>query len=251
MPTTSRGIRYPSSGDPADIPLDLSELASDADGLIGTTVATANGDIITYSTSEDKLPIGTAGQALTADSTTSTGLKWSTVSGTPANGRELISRITTTGGATSITFSSIPSTYTDLVVVLNALWGTTANTQTENLLFQCNSTNPSFVYVVVQGVTASTAVSSTGLPICANGAKATLRAGLYMFKILNYAGTSYHKPIDVMAGVGHTSARRFLFGGGVYASSTGVSSITIQHTTSVAYQNGSVASLYGIKRLGA
>jgi hypothetical protein len=34
MPTTTRGIRYPAASDPANVPLDLQELATDVDGLI-------------------------------------------------------------------------------------------------------------------------------------------------------------------------------------------------------------------------
>lgn len=43
---------------------------------------TTKGDVYTYSTTDTRLPVGADGQTLTADSSTATGLKWATPSGT-------------------------------------------------------------------------------------------------------------------------------------------------------------------------
>lgn len=53
-----------------------------ATGASATTVVTTKGDLLTYDTTAARLGVGTNGQVLTADSTASTGLTWSSP-GTP------------------------------------------------------------------------------------------------------------------------------------------------------------------------
>jgi hypothetical protein len=62
------------------------------------------------------LPVGTNDQVLTADSSTSTGLKWATAA---AGGMTLIS--TTNLSGTSVTLTSIPSTYKNLFIVVRSM----------------------------------------------------------------------------------------------------------------------------------
>jgi hypothetical protein len=51
-----------------------------ASNIGGSSPLTTKGDLFTYDTADARLPIGTDGQALLADSAESTGLKWGTIS---------------------------------------------------------------------------------------------------------------------------------------------------------------------------
>ena len=67
------------------------------DTLFAQSPLTTKGDIVAYSTLNDRLAVGTNGQVLTADSTAATGIKWAT----PASSGITIGTTTITGGATT------------------------------------------------------------------------------------------------------------------------------------------------------
>lgn len=78
------------------------------------------GQIITHTgTSLATLAVGTDGQILTAQSSASSGLVWANVSTGDTQYIELIAAATLTTGAHAITFSNIPNTYDDLILILN------------------------------------------------------------------------------------------------------------------------------------
>ena len=89
----------------------------------------AKGDLVVGSATNDAavLGVGTNDQVLTADSSTTTGLKWATAS---SGGMTLLST-TTLSGASSITISSISQSYNELHIYI---YGVTNNT-TYGVLF--------------------------------------------------------------------------------------------------------------------
>jgi hypothetical protein len=60
-----------------------------ADATIQQGIVTTKGDVLTYSSVPARLPVGSDGQVLTADSAQTTGLKWSTNSATDADAQLL------------------------------------------------------------------------------------------------------------------------------------------------------------------
>ena len=88
-----------------------------------TSPLTTKGDIWVYGTGDTRLPVGTDGHTLVADSVETTGLKWAA----PASGGGMTlinSGGTALSGATT-TISSIPTTYNDLIIYIVDYYGST------------------------------------------------------------------------------------------------------------------------------
>jgi hypothetical protein len=96
----------------------------------GSSPLTTKGDLYGYSTTNARVPIGTNGQVLTADSTAALGLKW----GTPASGSLTLITTQALSGVTSQSVNScFSATYANYLLVFNAYCATSANTPTLKL----------------------------------------------------------------------------------------------------------------------
>jgi hypothetical protein len=96
---------------------------------------TTKGDLYGFSTVPARVPVGTNGQVLTADSTNANGVAWATSS---AGGMTLISTVNASA-ASSVSFTSIPTTYKHLLLLweecfqdsfLNYFWNIRFNADT-------------------------------------------------------------------------------------------------------------------------
>ena len=87
------------------------------DGGIQPTVVDAKGDLLVgvAADSISRLAVGSNDQVLTADSSTSTGLKWAT----PASGSLTQIQSITASNQANVEFTSIPQTYQNLYIVIN------------------------------------------------------------------------------------------------------------------------------------
>lgn len=107
----------------------------------GTMPLTTKGDIFGYDTAAARIPVGSNGQVLTADSTISTGVKWAT----PASGGgyTLISSTTATGTSGTVSFTSIPSTYKHLFLTVGNYY---SSTQSAGCYLRVNSVSTGSIY---------------------------------------------------------------------------------------------------------
>lgn len=93
-----------------------------------TPPLTTKGDLFGFDTTNARIPIGTNGQVLTADSAQSLGLKWAT----PSTGAyTLISTTTLSGSSTSISFTS--TGYTQIVAYIYGFYSSSASELTFTL----------------------------------------------------------------------------------------------------------------------
>ena len=170
-----------------------------------------------------------------------------------ANTYTLISSVTVgSGGASSIDFTSIPATYTDLKVVISGR--TTRATVQDSIQVQFNSdTGANYAYRRLYGTgSAAASDSSTGdsSATCGyiDGNNATASTfGSCEFYIPNYAGSNY-KSIS-SDGVSETngSAANSALTATIWNSTSAITSIGIKGGTGANFQQYSTAYLYGIK----
>lgn len=167
-------------------------------GIQETTVD-AKGDILAATAADAvaRLAVGANDTVLTADSSTGTGLKWATVS---SGGMTLISE-TVLSAVTSVTLSSIPQTYKQILFVWHGVRHSTTGSQ-----FSLRLNNASTSIYSVNGLTGRNSVEvhgsvqdqllgqKTGFNIFGFGKSAsdgTLRADVKgMLLVDNYTSTS-------------------------------------------------------------
>jgi hypothetical protein len=154
---------------------------------------------------------------------------------------EPISTQTLTSAAASITFSSIPSTYTDLVCVLI---GTNSGGANNDMLVQFNSdtaTNYSSTYVYGNGTSTGSGryTSATFIEISQQG---STNPGTSIFNVQNYANTTTYKSLISRGSDKDSKAWASV---GLWRSTSAINAIKI-YAYSGNLSIGTTATLYGI-----
>jgi hypothetical protein len=168
-----------------------------------------------------------------------------------ANTFELIESVTVgSGGAVSISFSSIPATYTDLCVKYS-LRGQEAAVYTDvTLTFTGATFSSSKVLYAINGSTVGSYSPGSGLiaeSVSANSTASTFSNGeLY---IPNYTNSSNKSVSADAVGENNASAAIAILGAGLYTSSSAITGITLTYGTGSQgnFVEHSTAYLYGVK----
>ena len=153
------------------------------------------------------------------------------------------------GGAASITFSSIPSTYTDLVIKLS---GRASNSAAANSLrVQVNSITSGYSARGLRGDGSSaTSFTDSGATffvgvINANTGTASTFSNIEIY-IPNYAGST-NKSISIdSARENNTTAADAYLIAGLLSNTAAISSLTLTCETSANFMEYSTAYLYGV-----
>ena len=225
--------------------MDFTWVTTDDTNAIQNAIVDAKGDLIAATAADTpaRLAVGANDTVLTADSTQATGLKWAAVS---AGGYTLLNSGNTTLTGTTVTISSIPGTYQELVVVITG----------------ASLASASYMKILPNGATASTDTVWTTYPIGSTVSTGQLNAndgGLlsvtnmaansaatqWVITIPNYSQTSAYK---IFSGIGiyaDASNTRSNFYNWTYKVTSAITSIGI-NASGQSFNGGNVY-VYGVK----
>jgi len=155
-----------------------------------------------------------------------------------------IASTTLGSAASSVTFSSIAATYTDLVIVVQA--AVTAGSIALRMQFNSDTgTNYSSTWLTGNGTTASSSrnTSTTYMKIDENsGMNTTLGQGLNVINVMNYANTTTYKTALTRPNRADLGVDAVV---GLWRSTAAINSITLL-TSSSTFVTGSTFNLYGV-----
>ena len=160
------------------------------------------------------------------------------------NTYEAIFTDTLASAQASVTFSSIPSTYTDLVLVCN--YATSASTGNALLTFNSDTTALySETAVVGNGTSATSSRDSAqnSIPISWFGTNSTADRVELIYNIQNYANTSTFKTTVGRFNLSERGTGAIV---GLYRSTSAINSLTITNGNNN-FAIGSTFNLYGVK----
>lgn len=193
-----------------------------------------------------------AGTGITFSGTT-TSLTLATSGGTVAEA--LITEVVTSGSTTSVTFSSVTSSYRHLKVRICGRGTSTSEFVSLRLRFNGDTgSNYSSIIGVFNGATGTSAESLAQTSITrlfdltAAGSTANW-TGYGEITIGNYSSTTSFKPIFANAATPRTTASTGVLGeigSGIWASLSAVVTVTV-FLSSAGFVDGSIVSLYGVR----
>jgi hypothetical protein len=153
------------------------------------------------------------------------------------------------GGAASIDFTSIPSTYTDLLV-LASVRGSDVTTTNTNLRIEFNGSTTSYTEIELYGngsAAASASLSYISLGYVPNAGATASTFGNCQAYIPNYAGSTNKSVSTEGVAEGNTTAMLMGIDAGLWSNTAAITSIKL-YVPSYNLVQYSTATLYGISK---
>ena len=150
-----------------------------------------------------------------------------------------LANITLGSSASSVTFSSIPGTYRDLVLVINGAISASAPARGAELFFNADETSSNYSQVGAysDGTAASYTAANQGFAI-------TNTQSTVFIQIMDYSATDKHKTTLFRYGAGAAETGMVA---GRWASTSAITSLSIKDASSgFTFNAGTTFSLYGI-----
>ena len=150
-------------------------------------------------------------------------------------------------GAASIDFTSIPSTYTDLMLRISARTTRVSYVDAISLSLNGLATNQSSRYLAGNGVTVTTGTLSSFRTL-ATGVSATANTfGNSEFYIPNYAGSNYKSASSDGVSENNASDGEAWLVANLWSATAAINQLTITDLNSATFVQYTTAYLYGIK----
>jgi hypothetical protein len=151
---------------------------------------------------------------------------------------------TLASGASSVTFSSIPQGYTDLVIVVNAI-GASGGVNVINLTYNGDTTSGLYSTTRISANTGGydNDRTSNGNVIYTGLISSTVRNS-DIYQIQNYSNSTTYKTGLFRSGAADNQMRATV---GLWRNTNAITSLTLTHNGAVNFNSGSTFSIYGIQ----
>jgi hypothetical protein len=161
-----------------------------------------------------------------------------------------LATITLASTASSVTFSSIPATYRDLVLVMNARITASVSAATSFAYFN-GDTGANYTCVSMQGRQTGASVESSTEPRfdlgrIANSSSGSTTNGANIIQIMDYSATDKHKTGLARGNNLPNESLTVIAVAARWASTAAINSIEIDESSGTSFAIGSTFSLYGI-----